>query len=214
MGTIYWQTNDCWPAPSWSSIDYYGNWKALQYRVKDDYEGIAVLGKALDKGQMDYYLVSDQVDTFNCELKYTVFDLEGNALFQNVDTLLVQGNQSIKICDVCLKADLANENYVIKFEWKNARGDYKTRTFSQINAKYAKADSCGISIKIKEVRKEDKQAIIVVKTEKYVRNFWLYSNVLGVKFNKNFVDLLPGTHEFEIEFETVPKVKDFGFKWM
>ena len=176
---------------------------------------------------MDYYLVSDQVDTFNCELKYTVFDLEGNALFQNVDTLLIQGNQSIKICDACLKADLANENYVVKFEWKNAREDYKTRTFSQINTKYAKADSCGISIKIKEVRKAAPRqasassaesargsAVIVVKTEKYLRNFWLYSNVLGVKFNKNFVDLLPGTHECDIEFETVPKVTDFGFKWM
>lgn len=34
MGTIVWQLNDCWPVASWSSIDYYGRWKALHYYEK------------------------------------------------------------------------------------------------------------------------------------------------------------------------------------
>lgn len=34
MGAIYWQLNDCWPVISWSSVDYCGRWKALQYYAK------------------------------------------------------------------------------------------------------------------------------------------------------------------------------------
>lgn len=30
MGAIYWHLNDNWVAPTWSSIDYYGNYKVIR----------------------------------------------------------------------------------------------------------------------------------------------------------------------------------------
>ena len=43
MGTLYWQLDDCWPVASWSSIDFYGNWKALHYRARDLFDDNADL---------------------------------------------------------------------------------------------------------------------------------------------------------------------------
>ncbi|TMW52461.1 hypothetical protein DOY81_002476, partial [Sarcophaga bullata] len=35
MGAIYWHLNDNWVAPTWSSIDYYGNYKMVWYWSKE-----------------------------------------------------------------------------------------------------------------------------------------------------------------------------------
>jgi len=42
MGSLYWQIDDCWPVASWSSIDYYGRWKALQYYARRFYQDLLI----------------------------------------------------------------------------------------------------------------------------------------------------------------------------
>ena len=42
MGSLYWQLNDCWPVASWSSRDYYGNWKALHFTAQDVFAPISI----------------------------------------------------------------------------------------------------------------------------------------------------------------------------
>jgi beta-mannosidase len=42
MGAIYWQLNDIWPVASWSSIDYFGRWKALHYYAKRFFAPLAI----------------------------------------------------------------------------------------------------------------------------------------------------------------------------
>jgi beta-mannosidase len=214
MGTLYWQVNDCWPAPSWSSVDYFGNWKALQYRVKDDYEDVAILRKVNAEGHNEYYLLSDQIDTFMCEIYYTVFDLNGKELFKNTISQLIKGNEAEKICDTCLKKELTGKNYVIRFDWKDSKGENKTRSFSELPTQYSKAESADVSIELRNIDETTKTATIAVINKKYVRNFWLFSKKTGVKFDKNFVDLVPGIHEFVIHFESVPTLEEIDSKWM
>ncbi|MDY3919238.1 MAG: glycoside hydrolase family 2 protein [Candidatus Limivivens sp.] len=41
MGSIYWQFNDNWPVASWSSMDYYGRYKALHYMARNFCDSVA-----------------------------------------------------------------------------------------------------------------------------------------------------------------------------
>ena len=66
MGTLYWQLNDCWPVASWSSIDFYGNWKALHYRAQALYADNADL-----KRWEDYYSVYPKDRTYP-EARYNI----------------------------------------------------------------------------------------------------------------------------------------------
>ena len=43
-GILYWQLNDCWPAATWSSVDVFGRWKALQYFARRFFAPLLVSG--------------------------------------------------------------------------------------------------------------------------------------------------------------------------
>ncbi len=45
-GIIYWQFNDVWNCPSWSSVDFEGMPKALQYKAKEFFEPVYVSCKS------------------------------------------------------------------------------------------------------------------------------------------------------------------------
>lgn len=47
MGALYWQLNDIWPVASWSSIDYYGRYKALQYFAKRFFAPVILVCKEI-----------------------------------------------------------------------------------------------------------------------------------------------------------------------
>jgi len=53
MGTLYWQLNDLWPCASWSSVEYGGRWKALQYVVQRLYAPVLVSGTVESAGGSD-----------------------------------------------------------------------------------------------------------------------------------------------------------------
>lgn len=66
MGSIYWQFNDNWPVASWSSMDYYGRYKALHYMAREFYAPVA--GSIERKGTVCRFWISNET-TEPCRIK-------------------------------------------------------------------------------------------------------------------------------------------------
>ncbi|HKO62248.1 MAG TPA: glycoside hydrolase family 2 TIM barrel-domain containing protein, partial [Pyrinomonadaceae bacterium] len=79
MGSLYWQLNDCWPVASWSSIDYTGRWKALQYYARRFYNDILVSSHEAN-GNIDVFVVTDRAKPVAAQLNLSLLDFEGNRL--------------------------------------------------------------------------------------------------------------------------------------
>jgi beta-mannosidase len=81
MGSMYWQINDCWPTISWSTIDYYGNWKAAHYQARNSYKEFLVSITQKDDA-VKVYIISDRLKETAGELKINAYDFNGNLLFK------------------------------------------------------------------------------------------------------------------------------------
>jgi beta-mannosidase len=78
-GTLIWQLNDCWPVASWSSLDYYGRWKALHYAARHFFA--PVLLSIEDKGvTMSVHLTSDLNQRWQGSLAWSLVTLDGKVL--------------------------------------------------------------------------------------------------------------------------------------
>ncbi|XP_055490764.1 LOW QUALITY PROTEIN: beta-mannosidase [Leucoraja erinacea] len=58
MGTLYWQLNDIWQAPSWASIEYGGKWKMLHYFARNFFAPVLPVAFE-DDGSLIIYGISD-----------------------------------------------------------------------------------------------------------------------------------------------------------
>jgi beta-mannosidase len=78
-GTLYWQLNDCWPVASWSSLDYFGRWKALHYAARRFYAPL-LLSIADKPTEQDVYVTSDLRETWEGSVRWSLEMLNGKAL--------------------------------------------------------------------------------------------------------------------------------------
>jgi beta-mannosidase len=95
-GTLYWQLNDTWPVASWSSIDYFGRWKALHYAARRFYAPV-LLSLREEGTQVDVHVSSDLMTNWQGTIRWSLVTLSGQVIEQGSESVVVNPLSDCKV---------------------------------------------------------------------------------------------------------------------
>src|SRR5690606_3844144 len=205
MGSLYWQLNDCWPGVSWSGIDSFGNWKALQYQVKHSFADVLVsFERKADK--LNVFVVNDGLNSLSGVLKVEILDFEGTKLKEYGHNVQVEENSSTSVFQLDLEEFKERENET--FVW--VKYFNPTATYFLAKPKDLKLPKQQVDV---EIHQSENGFQIRLHSGVLQKSIFLSSKVEG-KFEKNFFDILPN-HTYQVDFKTDAKelrVEDLKIK--
>ena len=199
MGTLFWQLNDCWPAISWSSIDYFGNWKALHFKAKKAYENV-LISTVASKYDYDTYIINDSFKELNDTLQLKVIDFYGKEIWSNSKVITIQPNSSEKVYQIP-QVDIYKADYEYLIEFGKSKSTYffdKPKNLALLKGE--------IQQKIKKTKKGIQ---IILKSDVLQKDVFLYSKQEGY-FSDNYFDLIP--NQEKIIFFNSNKNEEVDFK--
>lgn len=206
MGSLYWQINDSWPVVSWSSIDYYGNWKAQHYRMRDVLAPLA-LGVNLKDDKLNYYTLSDYLDdTKDLQLTVQVVDFEKGVIKELKEKITAKANASeiVKSFDVKGLVSEAQKANTMIYAWL---ADDKGKVISTKDFFFYWPNKLNLpkTVVKTSVKYADGKYTVTLLSDKLAKDVFIEIPVMGAKFTDNFIDLLPGQQQV-IEI-TSPELK-------
>jgi len=207
MGSLYWQLNDCWPAISWASLDYYQRWKALHYKVREVNKPTIVVPELLDD-QVNIYVVSDQLDPQKASLNLRLIDFAGNQLWNNQLDITIEPNSS-QIYFSIPKKELIEKNpqesimLVAEIHNQDQKVDRGILYFER--PKDLDLPDTQINI---ELVKDSSLYHLKIASDKLCKDLYLSLDQGEGFFSDNYFDLLPGeTKEITLKVEPGQEIK-------
>ena len=107
MGTLYWQFNDVWLGPTWSTIDASGNWKAAHYTVADLYKTIILLPETNDKS-FKLSVVNDDLDAHQLAVKMKLIVFTGEVVWTKESVVNAVSNSVSRVGEWSFKELMKN----------------------------------------------------------------------------------------------------------
>lgn len=194
MGTLYWQLNDCWPAISWSSVDYYGNWKAFHYVTKKAYQPVIVVPE-VKQNQLTVKVVSDSLKPFDAKLVVKGITFKGDVLYKKMLDVDVTANTSTEVFTI-EKSQLNLKNLenssLVSVELFNDKGIkladniWYFKRFKNLDMPTPKVDHSiqQVSNNLFEIK---------VSTDVLAKAVFIKIKDSKFRLSDNYFDLLPGT---------------------
>ena len=99
MGTLFWQLNDCWPVASWATVDYYNNWKAAMYGIKDAYSDILITLDSTDAKNWTINIANDLLKNISGTLQLSIYDFSGKE-YDKIEMPLTATKQTNTIVEI------------------------------------------------------------------------------------------------------------------
>ncbi len=192
MGSLYWQLNDCWPVASWSSIDYYGRWKALHYYARRFYDDV-LISPFLHDGKVDVYVVSDKLQPLSGTIHTRLLDFSGSVLLDQTKDVQIPAQSSaidltLNESDMTAKGDPHKSFLVFDLEIGGKRVSRNLIFFDVTHTLdlpvMPKIDS--------NVSKSGDGYTISLQSPQLARGVYLSFGDLDVEASDNYFDLLPG----------------------
>jgi len=184
MGSLYWQLNDCWPVTSWSTLDYYGNWKASHYQVKESFASTLLIVKENTNG-LSVFGTNDNIETQIGIITAKLLDFSGKELWADSKECELNSEKNTNCMDILFTElpKFAKERTVLQLEF--ICNNKKTVAYHYfVKPKELQLEKPTIEMKIVG------ETLIELKTNTLVKNLYLNSN--GTFFKENYFDLLPG----------------------
>ncbi|MCK5200514.1 MAG: glycoside hydrolase family 2 protein [Spirochaetales bacterium] len=191
MGSTYWQLNDNWPVASWSSIDYYGRWKALHYAAKRAYNNVLVSIDG-DAVTIAIHLSNESRGTVKGELEWKFSDLSGNVLDKGSSKALANPFSSVLL----MKRDFSGElrenrdrERFITFIFTEKNGTVHRGSHFFVPYKYLQLEDPKLSVEISET---DELFLFTIKSEKPAIYAELDFKEIDAVFTDNYFHMCGG----------------------
>ncbi|MDD4672779.1 MAG: glycoside hydrolase family 2 protein [Bacteroidales bacterium] len=190
MGSLYWQLNDCWPVTSWSSTDYFGNWKTLQYRVRELYDDILV--SVIEyKEVFEVFVVSDRLTDTKGNITINTIDSLGKRENIFSKSMHIEANSSLQIISESADGFFKNidkSSTLIEAIYTDAKGkEYANRKFLVPLGKI-KLPKTSIKHSVKLV---DGGYNITLTSDTLAAYVQLYLTNSNANFSNNFIHIYP-----------------------
>lgn len=194
-GALYWQLNDTWPSVSWSSIDYYGSYKAMHYTMRHAHANLALATEHIGTDSLALYALWDHKHTgHDAELTVELRDFSGTqplrrAVFKELS--IYQGNTSrLGVIDLSEWGLKDATDRALDLTLRLSSGEVARLCWYPVPTKSLNLPVAKYQHRFR--RLSPTESMLTIKAETFLKDVLIEMPEHAVRMSDNVLDIFPG----------------------